>query len=173
MPPSSAPQGLTRPAGFSISLRSLAGMRIACQARRGRVSRAAKGADCKSAGYAFVGSSPTSPTIHSHKKLISIDFLPTSQAARQKASHLWWVFPSRNAPWRCSYSHRVAGDIFLHCRRPIARGLFGGLRCAELNRLPFTGSILAGNIRIDRPQSVRPVYRRCGSSLEVLPKLAG
>ena len=30
---------------------------------RGRVSRAAKGADCKSAGYAFVGSSPTSPTI--------------------------------------------------------------------------------------------------------------
>ena len=29
----------------------------------GRVSRAAKGADCKSAGYAFVGSSPTSPTI--------------------------------------------------------------------------------------------------------------
>ena len=29
---------------------------------RGRVSRAAKGADCKSAGYAFVGSSPTSPT---------------------------------------------------------------------------------------------------------------
>jgi hypothetical protein len=27
------------------------------------VSRAAKGADCKSAGYAFVGSSPTSPTI--------------------------------------------------------------------------------------------------------------
>jgi hypothetical protein len=30
--------------------------------RYGRVSRAAKGADCKSAGYAFVGSSPTSPT---------------------------------------------------------------------------------------------------------------
>ena len=30
----------------------------------GRVSRAAKGADCKSAGYAFVGSSPTSPTRH-------------------------------------------------------------------------------------------------------------
>src|ERR1019366_2686718 len=29
----------------------------------GGVSRAAKGADCKSAGYAFVGSSPTSPTI--------------------------------------------------------------------------------------------------------------
>ena len=29
----------------------------------GRVSRAAKGADCKSAGYAFVGSSPTSSTI--------------------------------------------------------------------------------------------------------------
>ncbi len=28
----------------------------------GRVSRAAKGADCKSAGLAFVGSSPTSPT---------------------------------------------------------------------------------------------------------------
>jgi hypothetical protein len=28
------------------------------------VSRAAKGADCKSAGYAFVGSSPTSPTRH-------------------------------------------------------------------------------------------------------------
>ncbi len=28
----------------------------------GGVSRAAKGADCKSAGYAFVGSSPTSPT---------------------------------------------------------------------------------------------------------------
>jgi hypothetical protein len=30
---------------------------------RGGVSRAAKGADCKSAGLAFVGSSPTSPTI--------------------------------------------------------------------------------------------------------------
>ena len=29
----------------------------------GVVSRAAKGADCKSAGVAFVGSSPTSPTI--------------------------------------------------------------------------------------------------------------
>ncbi len=29
----------------------------------GGVSRVAKGADCKSAGYAFVGSSPTSPTI--------------------------------------------------------------------------------------------------------------
>ena len=29
----------------------------------GRVSRAAKGGDCKSPGYAFVGSSPTSPTI--------------------------------------------------------------------------------------------------------------
>ncbi len=28
----------------------------------GGVSRVAKGADCKSAGYAFVGSSPTSPT---------------------------------------------------------------------------------------------------------------
>jgi hypothetical protein len=28
----------------------------------GRVSRAAKGADCKSAGYAFAGSSPASPT---------------------------------------------------------------------------------------------------------------
>ena len=27
------------------------------------MSRAAKGADCKSAGFAFVGSSPTSPTI--------------------------------------------------------------------------------------------------------------
>ncbi len=30
--------------------------------RDGRMSRVAKGADCKSAGYAFVGSSPTSPT---------------------------------------------------------------------------------------------------------------
>jgi hypothetical protein len=30
--------------------------------RFGGVSRVAKGADCKSAGYAFVGSSPTSPT---------------------------------------------------------------------------------------------------------------
>src|SRR5262249_59181535 len=28
----------------------------------GGVSRAAKGADCKSAGYAFAGSSPASPT---------------------------------------------------------------------------------------------------------------
>jgi hypothetical protein len=28
----------------------------------GGMSRAAKGADCKSAGIAFVGSSPTSPT---------------------------------------------------------------------------------------------------------------
>ena len=34
--------------------------------RRGRVSRAAKGGDCKSPGYAFVGSSPTSPTKKSY-----------------------------------------------------------------------------------------------------------
>ena len=31
-------------------------------ARHGGMSRAAKGADCKSAGYAFAGSSPASPT---------------------------------------------------------------------------------------------------------------
>ena len=37
--------------------------RIRPDARFGGVSRAAKGADCKSAGLAFVGSSPTSPTI--------------------------------------------------------------------------------------------------------------
>ena len=36
--------------------------RIRADARFGGVSRAAKGADCKSAGLAFVGSSPTSPT---------------------------------------------------------------------------------------------------------------
>ncbi len=36
---------------------------------RGGVSRAAKGADCKSAGYAFVGSSPTSPTTSLHPAL--------------------------------------------------------------------------------------------------------
>jgi hypothetical protein len=32
------------------------------------VSRAAKGADCKSAGYAFAGSSPASPTNLKMKK---------------------------------------------------------------------------------------------------------
>src|SRR6266446_9251083 len=36
--------------------------RVRADARFGGVSRAAKGADCKSAGLAFVGSSPTSPT---------------------------------------------------------------------------------------------------------------
>jgi hypothetical protein len=37
-------------------------LRMFSYARCGGVSRAAKGADCKSAGLAFVGSSPTSPT---------------------------------------------------------------------------------------------------------------
>ncbi len=38
----------------------------------GGVSRAAKGADCKSAGLAFVGSSPTSPTILKSKNILFI-----------------------------------------------------------------------------------------------------
>jgi hypothetical protein len=38
-------------------------LRLFSYTRQGGVSRAAKGADCKSAGLAFVGSSPTSPTI--------------------------------------------------------------------------------------------------------------
>src|SRR5215831_3981545 len=44
--------------------------RIRPDARFGGVSRAAKGADCKSAGLAFVGSSPTSPTsqVLSHQR---------------------------------------------------------------------------------------------------------
>jgi hypothetical protein len=37
-------------------------LRLFSYTRDGGVSRAAKGADCKSAGLAFVGSSPTSPT---------------------------------------------------------------------------------------------------------------
>ena len=41
------------------------------------MSRAAKGADCKSAGYAFAGSSPASPTT-SHLNLI--DTLNSSMA---------------------------------------------------------------------------------------------
>ena len=41
-------------------------LRMFSYARGGGVSRAAKGADCKSAGYAFVGSSPTSPTMARH-----------------------------------------------------------------------------------------------------------
>ena len=36
------------------------------------MSRAAKGADCKSAGYAFVGSSPTSPTTFKIKYLTGV-----------------------------------------------------------------------------------------------------
>jgi hypothetical protein len=36
------------------------------------VSRAAKGADCKSAGYAFAGSSPASPTTLKSQKKIEI-----------------------------------------------------------------------------------------------------
>lgn len=36
------------------------------------MSRAAKGADCKSAGYAFVGSSPTSPTTLIFQSLIEL-----------------------------------------------------------------------------------------------------
>jgi hypothetical protein len=36
----------------------------------GGVSRAAKGADCKSAGLAFVGSSPTSPTINQINRVL-------------------------------------------------------------------------------------------------------
>src|SRR5262245_12245929 len=39
----------------------------------GGVSRAAKGADCKSAGYAFAGSSPASPTTLKIKKKIEIE----------------------------------------------------------------------------------------------------
>ena len=47
----------------------------------GGVSRAAKGADCKSAGYAFVGSSPTSPTI---KRLILLLFQQSAPFAASR-----------------------------------------------------------------------------------------
>ncbi len=54
----------------------------------GGVSRAAKGADCKSAGYAFVGSSPTSPTSRETRPASTLDLhlrrarpLPTSRPA--------------------------------------------------------------------------------------------
>ena len=46
----------------------------------GGMSRAAKGADCKSAGYAFAGSSPASPTTHLHFSAPSE--LPTGNPAR-------------------------------------------------------------------------------------------
>jgi hypothetical protein len=42
------------------------------------VSRAAKGADCKSAGYAFAGSSPASPTTLKIKKKIENELLEKS-----------------------------------------------------------------------------------------------
>jgi hypothetical protein len=41
----------------------------------GGVSRAAKGADCKSAGLAFVGSSPTSPTSFCPLRELRLAFL--------------------------------------------------------------------------------------------------
>jgi hypothetical protein len=44
----------------------------------GGVSRAAKGADCKSAGYAFAGSSPASPTTLKIKKKIENELLERS-----------------------------------------------------------------------------------------------
>jgi hypothetical protein len=49
--------GKSRPAGEADCL----SRSIRCDGSGG-VSRAAKGADCKSAGYAFAGSSPASPT---------------------------------------------------------------------------------------------------------------
>src|SRR5262249_23029469 len=45
---------------------------------RGGVSRAAKGADCKSAGLAFVGSSPTSPT----KLKLHVHLIPQQRRGR-------------------------------------------------------------------------------------------
>jgi hypothetical protein len=38
----------------------------------GGMSRAAKGADCKSAGYAFAGSSPASPTTVFSKRHLNL-----------------------------------------------------------------------------------------------------
>jgi hypothetical protein len=55
-----APQSFRR--GEITVLLLLNPLRVFSNARDGGVSRAAKGADCKSAGLAFVGSSPTSPT---------------------------------------------------------------------------------------------------------------
>ncbi len=54
-----------RPTSRAPFRRGLCSRAIAFWPRRdaGGMSRAAKGGDCKSPGYAFVGSSPTSPTI--------------------------------------------------------------------------------------------------------------
>ncbi len=53
----------------------------------GRVSRAAKGADCKSAGYAFVGSSPTSPTIPLQATDLTTISATITQGCRATVSH--------------------------------------------------------------------------------------
>lgn len=51
----------------------------------GGMSRAAKGADCKSAGYAFVGSSPTSPTTSlDHPSSLGFDVRVFSKAAMRE-----------------------------------------------------------------------------------------
>ena len=53
----------------------------------GRVSRAAKGGDCKSPGYAFVGSSPTSPTKHLQDTDITTVFATVPPDCRTTAPH--------------------------------------------------------------------------------------
>src|SRR5262249_38958585 len=63
----------------------------------GGVSRAAKGADCKSAGYAFVGSSPTSPTT--------------------LKNYLFWNLAERKRPLSVALlSPRAVGDCMRHTR---------------------------------------------------------
>jgi hypothetical protein len=63
------------------------------------MSRAAKGGDCKSPGYAFVGSSPTSPTTLNRKSVLFIR--PLKSTGKLVGSR-------RGRPLR-----REARDIFL------------------------------------------------------------
>ncbi len=85
------------------------------------MSRAAKGADCKSAGYAFVGSSPTSPTTIGSKSLVRmIAFRGCSSMVEQQPSKLMTRvrFPSPAPSFRCPETslNRVA----LSSRRVVA-----------------------------------------------------
>ena len=60
----------------------------------GGMSRAAKGADCKSAGFAFVGSSPTSPTSLRCAAVETARHSPQGDAGRRSRARLRLASPS-------------------------------------------------------------------------------
>jgi hypothetical protein len=74
-----------------------------------------KGADCKSAGYAFEGSNPSPSTTKIHKNAGSLVFCGCSSMVELQPSKLiaWVRFPSP-APWEIDTSpHSLVVEHFL------------------------------------------------------------